>query len=87
MESIGNIIKQLFSLVASNNSNYQDHRIKTNYYCTVCRSTGRPPNILGKFIKINDTQEKCNGCGTIFNVVKTDGDSYIPIASCIMIRD
>jgi hypothetical protein len=37
-------------------------------------NSGRPPNMLGRFIKVNDTQQKCNGCNTIFTTVSASGD-------------
>ena len=38
-----------------------------NYDCPVCKSTGKLPNIAGKFHLINETQCQCNGCQTIFD--------------------
>ena len=38
-----------------------------NYHCPVCKSSGKIPNLVGKFIKINEYQFKCNGCNSIFN--------------------
>lgn len=37
-----------------------------NYDCPTCMSSGRLPNIAGKFFIINDTQCQCNGCNTIY---------------------
>ncbi len=66
MNILNNILK---SMVCS--SNLDDGRIKTNYDCEVCKKTGRPPNMLGRFIKINDFQKQCNGCKTIVDVCTT----------------
>ena len=33
-----------------------------NYDCPVCRLKGKPPNLLGRFYSINDSQYKCNCC-------------------------
>ncbi len=95
MESIGNYLKQFFSFGSSNNMFYSSRRIKTNYECGVCRSTGRVPNMLGRFIKISNTQEQCNGCGTIYTNVTTittdttssNTNHVVPVASCVMIRN
>jgi hypothetical protein len=38
-----------------------------NYNCSVCRNSKKVPNLVGRFIKINDSQFKCNGCNSIFN--------------------
>ena len=40
---------------------------KCNYHCPICRLSGKIPNIAGKFIIINETQCKCNGCNYIYN--------------------
>ena len=37
-----------------------------NYNCNVCMLSGKDPTISGRFFIINDTQCKCNGCGTVF---------------------
>lgn len=37
-----------------------------NYDCPVCQSTGKLPNMAGRFFIINLTQCKCNGCSTVF---------------------
>ena len=37
-----------------------------NHDCPMCKLTGKPPNILGKFNIINDKEYKCNSCETIF---------------------
>lgn len=87
MESIGNIISSIFSFIMYSNTNFDTNRIKTNYDCEVCRSTGRPPNILGRFIKINESQEQCNGCGTTYQIVQATQVSTIPVAQCVMVRD
>ncbi len=81
MESIKNIIRSICCF------SHNFHRIKTNYECEICRSSGNPPNILGKFIKINDYQVECNGCNNIFDVVETCKEVPIPVASCVIIRD
>lgn len=87
MESIGNLISSIYSFLVYSNINFDIQRIKTNYDCRVCRSTGRPPNMLGRFIKINDEQEQCNGCGTTYQVVQPVQLMTIPVAQCEMIRD
>ena len=38
-----------------------------NYYCPVCKNSNKVPNLVGKFILINDYQYKCSGCNSIFN--------------------
>ena len=38
-----------------------------NYNCPVCKNSGKNPNLVGKFIEINEYQFKCNGCNSIFN--------------------
>jgi transposase-like protein len=38
-----------------------------NYHCPICKSTKKVPNLVGKFIQINDNQFKCIGCNSIFN--------------------
>lgn len=38
-----------------------------NYDCPVCKNTNKPPNLVGKFVLINEEQFKCNGCNNIFN--------------------
>ena len=87
MESIGNIISSIYSFIVNSNTNFDNNRIKTNYDCEVCRCSGRPPNMLGRFIKINELQEKCNGCGTTYHIVQAAQVSTIPVAQCVMIRD
>jgi hypothetical protein len=37
-----------------------------NYNCPVCKSTGKLPNIAGRFFIINDTECQCNGCDSVF---------------------
>ncbi len=87
MEMIGNIFKSIYSIFANPAYSFDTNRIKTNYDCEVCQSTGRPPNMLGRFEKINNEQEQCNGCGTVYQVVTPEQTSSIPIAQCVMIRD
>lgn len=38
-----------------------------NYNCPVCKKTNKAPNLVGKFILINDNQFECSGCCSIFN--------------------
>jgi hypothetical protein len=38
-----------------------------NYDCPVCKSKNNPPNLVGKFVSINDYHFKCTGCNNIFN--------------------
>jgi hypothetical protein len=40
--------------------------IYINYNCPMCMQSGKLPNSGGKFIIINDTECKCNGCNSIF---------------------
>jgi hypothetical protein len=88
MDTIRYIYNIINSFVTSNsNFDFNTTRIKTNYECEVCRSTGRPPNMLGKFIKINDEQSQCNGCGTTYQVVQPVQLMSIPVAQCVMVRD
>lgn len=42
-------------------------RSGVNYHCPVCKNSGKIPNLVGKFIEINEDQFKCNGCNSIFN--------------------
>lgn len=37
-----------------------------NYDCPTCQSTGKLPNIAGKFFIINDTECQCNGCKSVY---------------------
>lgn len=37
-----------------------------NYHCPVCKSSGKLPNIAGRFFIINDTECQCNGCNSVF---------------------
>jgi hypothetical protein len=37
-----------------------------NYNCPQCKTSGKVPNMAGKFFIINDTECQCNGCNTIF---------------------
>lgn len=41
-------------------------QIACNYHCPVCKTSGKIPNINGRFFIINDTQCQCNGCNSIF---------------------
>lgn len=38
-----------------------------NYHCPVCKNTNKSPNLLGKFVSINENHFKCAGCNNIFN--------------------
>jgi len=38
-----------------------------NYHCPVCKNTNNPPNLVGKFVSINEEHFKCNGCNNVFN--------------------
>ena len=38
-----------------------------NYHCPECKKTKKTPNLVGKFVLINDHQFKCNGCNSIFD--------------------
>jgi len=48
-------------------SSYSNSTQNCNYYCPVCKKSGKLPNIAGRFFLINDTQCKCNGCNTVFD--------------------
>jgi len=48
------------------NTNTSTINIAVNHDCPVCQTTGRVPNIAGKFFIINETECKCNGCNTVF---------------------
>jgi hypothetical protein len=37
-----------------------------NNDCPICKSSGKLPNIGGRFFIINETECQCNGCNTIF---------------------
>jgi hypothetical protein len=87
METIGSIFKSIYSVFVSSGYNLDTTRTKTNYECEVCLSTGRPPNMLGRFIRINDNQDQCNGCGTVYQIVTPVQTNSIPVAQCVMIRD
>ena len=41
-----------------------------NYHCPECQKTNKIPNMAGRFFIINETQCKCNGCGTVFPKTK-----------------
>ena len=84
MVSIINIMRRICCFNIDLNNNFD--RIKTNYECNVCMSSGRPPNMLGRFIKINDSQVECNGCNTIYNVATPYEYPIIPVASCTIER-
>ncbi len=38
-----------------------------NYYCPVCKISGKEPNLAGRFFLISETQCQCNGCNNIFD--------------------
>lgn len=38
-----------------------------NYHCPVCKSSNKIPNLVGKFILVNEHNFKCNGCNHTFN--------------------
>ena len=38
-----------------------------NYHCPVCKKTNKPPNLVGKFVLINDLHFQCSGCNALFN--------------------
>lgn len=38
-----------------------------NYDCPICRDSKKAPNLVGKFIAINDYQFKCSGCNNLFD--------------------
>ena len=42
------------------------HRESINYDCPLCKLMEKPPNILGKFNRITETEYKCTSCNTIF---------------------
>ena len=42
------------------------HEQPVNYMCPVCKKTGNPPNISGRFYIVNSKECICNGCNTIF---------------------
>jgi hypothetical protein len=42
-------------------------RNSVNHDCPVCRNTKKTPNLVGRFILINDYTFKCSGCNSIFN--------------------
>jgi recombinational DNA repair protein RecR len=37
-----------------------------NYDCLTCRQTQNVPNLLGKFVVLNETEYQCNSCNTIY---------------------
>ena len=37
-----------------------------NNDCPICKSSGKLPNMGGRFFIINETECQCNGCNTIF---------------------
>ncbi len=41
-----------------------------NYNCPVCKTSGKIPNIAGRFYIISDTECQCSGCGEIFEKKK-----------------
>lgn len=79
MYSIKKMIRLLCCFNIDLNNNF--HRIKSNYECNVCMSSGRPPNMLGRFIKMNDTQVVCNGCNTMYNIAPVCEDPIIQVVS------
>jgi hypothetical protein len=38
-----------------------------NHDCPVCKNTKKVPNLVGRFILINEYQYKCSGCDSLFN--------------------
>jgi hypothetical protein len=38
-----------------------------NYRCPVCMSTGKTPNLAGRFFLIDEKNCQCNGCDSIFD--------------------
>ncbi len=40
---------------------------KCNYNCPTCKSTGKLPNLEGKFFIINSNECQCNSCYTIYD--------------------
>ena len=41
-------------------------RKSVNYDCSVCKLSGKTPNILGKFVVINDKEYMCDSCKSVF---------------------
>jgi hypothetical protein len=41
-------------------------RMACNYDCEICKKTGNLPNILGKFIMMENDKIRCTGCNTVF---------------------
>lgn len=47
----------------------------SNYNCSICKKSGKLPNIAGRFYIINEQECICNGCNTIYKkeqIYKTD---------------
>jgi hypothetical protein len=41
-------------------------RYACNYNCEICKKSGKTPNILGKFIVIDNNNILCTGCRIVF---------------------
>lgn len=61
---------QCFSSVLTN----PKRRIACNYYCKVCKQTDKLPNILGKFVIMEDGRMSCTGCKNEFT--KEESSKY-----------
>lgn len=40
--------------------------IACNYDCPICQKSGNIPNLLGRFILIENDKMKCTGCNNLF---------------------
>ena len=45
---------------------FSTERQACNYYCKVCKSSGGVPNILGRFIILDNKNIFCTGCKSEF---------------------
>jgi hypothetical protein len=60
------ILYCLYNIMDKPQSNFYNLN-PVNYSCPVCRTSGKLPNIAGRFFLINETECQCNGCNTKFN--------------------
>lgn len=47
-------------------------KMHCNYDCTICKKSGNVPNILGRFIIIENDNFKCTGCNNMFTKEELD---------------
>ena len=42
-----------------------------NYHCIVCKTSGRVPNLAGRFYSVNERHYQCSGCMNVFEKAQT----------------